>query len=152
MGILPHPPWGISGFWHGFYRIAVNTKAFRCTAVYLQWSLKNSSTVNQREFMHSPDFVSSSQQTQFEYPRHQHSETPLCIHVGLSFTNTKESCFLCQSVRDARRCLYIWGSLFVETQRRPCPTGWLKKCLISSWLKALQLLSKNMFQSHFRSK
>lgn len=100
-------PGGNSGFRNEFYWLAVNMKPFHYTGVYLQWSLKNSSTVNQREFMHSPDFVSSSQQTQFEYPRHQHSETTLCIHVGLSFTNMSDLCFLCQSIRNGCRCLYM---------------------------------------------
>lgn len=127
MRIMPYLPWGNSGFLHECYWLAVNTKPFYYTAVYLQWSLKNSSAVNQREFMHSPDFVSSSQQTQFEYLRHQHSKTPLCIHVALSFTNMKELCFLCQSVRDICRCLYVSRIMFEENKRRPVALNMFEK-------------------------
>lgn len=74
MEIHVYPPGGNSGFRNEFHWMAVNIKPFHYTVVHFQWSLKNSSTVNQRKLMHSADLVSSSLQTQFEYPRQQQSE------------------------------------------------------------------------------
>lgn len=151
MGIFFFLPGGNSGLRNEFHWLAVNMKPFHYTGVYLQWSLKNSSTVNQREFMHSLDFVSSSQQTQFEYPRYQHSKTALCILVGLSFTNMSEFCFLCQSIRNGCRCLYIrvpekrrgnWKILFTRDRKKPIyltDQKWLSS-INSSWSSFRSLL------------
>lgn len=57
--------------------------------------------------MHSRGLVSSSLQTQFEYPRQQHSENALYIHVALTFTTMKELFFHRQSIKDDHRCLFI---------------------------------------------
>lgn len=57
--------------------------------------------------MRSPDLVSSSLQTQFEYPRQQHSGNALYIHVALTLATMKGLFFLCQSIRDNQGCLYI---------------------------------------------
>lgn len=57
--------------------------------------------------MQSPDLVSSSLQTQFEYPRQQHSENALYIHVALTFAIMKGMFFLCQSIKDNQGRLYL---------------------------------------------
>lgn len=60
--------------------------------------------------MHSRGLVSSSLQTQFEYPMQQHSENTLYIHVALTFTTMKELFFHRQSIKDDHSCLFITGA------------------------------------------
>lgn len=72
--------------------------------------------------MHSRDLVSSSLQTQFEYPRQQHSENALYIHVALTFTTVEELFFLCHSIKpqmlvlDSATKQENWGDLVLREQ------------------------------------
>lgn len=110
MEILVYPPGGNSGFRNEFYWIAVNIKPFHYTVVYLQWSLKNSSTVNQRKLMHSADLVSSSLQTQFEYSRQQRREKKCITHSCCPYFHCHEWVVLPLPVNQGQQGMFVHHS------------------------------------------
>lgn len=72
--------------------------------------------------MHSPDLVSSSLQTQFEYPRQQHSENALYIHVALTFA-TMKGVVLPLSVNQGQSGMFVHHSFSERRKRQIWYTG-----------------------------
>ncbi len=72
--------------------------------------------------MHSPDLVSSSLQTQFQYPRQQHSENALYIHVALTFT-TMKAVVLPLSVNQGQSEMFVHRSSRERRKRQSWYTG-----------------------------